>query len=451
LPAVTRRAVEAHPFPGVSVRPRVVELRSAAICAFVAWLSLAGAARAQIPAWMTRWSLAPRETGQVLNLGPLPSVARIIVPEKDGISYGSGTLVAVREQNGLIVTNWHVVRDASGPISVLFPDTFQSPAQVLKVDQDWDLAALAIWKPHAAPMPISIQPAQPGEDLLIAGYGSGQWRASAGKCTQYVSPGSKLPMEMVEVAATARQGDSGGPIVNARGELAGVLFGSGHGATSGSYSGKVREFLTSLAPEMAVEQPLAKPQPLIAAAPTPMPNWPGAKPPPSNSIPIAKAEIPAAKPDPYGPPVAPEPPTVSETPATLAAAQSSKPPTLTLPGKSKDDKSPSSALTTPDQELSRELTTPRTRELEPVVTRDAVESDAGYTYTPLPPRGGRSLSTSLDHAGPNELLTALWNSVVGSSHFEQGKSALALLGIALVLFRVLGSRRTHDSSDEAEE
>ena len=48
---------------------------------------------------------------------------------------------------------------------------------------------------------------------------------------------------MVEVAVSARQGDSGGPIFNSRGELAGVLFGEGHGRTSGSYCGRVRWFL----------------------------------------------------------------------------------------------------------------------------------------------------------------------------------------------------------------
>jgi hypothetical protein len=53
---------------------------------------------------------------------------------------------------------------------------------------------------------------------------------------------------MVEVSASARQGDSGGPIFNARGELAGVLFGSGGGTTSGSYAGRVGQFLATAWP-----------------------------------------------------------------------------------------------------------------------------------------------------------------------------------------------------------
>jgi hypothetical protein len=51
---------------------------------------------------------------------------------------------------------------------------------------------------------------------------------------------------MVELSTAARQGDSGGPILNARGELAGVLFGAGWGRTTGSYCGRVRSFLDSV-------------------------------------------------------------------------------------------------------------------------------------------------------------------------------------------------------------
>jgi hypothetical protein len=55
---------------------------------------------------------------------------------------------------------------------------------------------------------------------------------------------------MVELSVEARQGDSGGPILNNRGELAGVLFGASNGTTLGSFSGRVGEFLTSLAPDI---------------------------------------------------------------------------------------------------------------------------------------------------------------------------------------------------------
>jgi len=117
---------------------------------------------------------------------------------------------------------------------------------VLRQDADWDLAVLVIWKPDCEP--VSIAPRSPaiGEPLTIAGYGRGHYREETGPCTQYLSPGSGLPLQLVELVATARQGDSGGPIFNEKGELAGVLFGQGEGRTVGSCADRVRMFLTAV-------------------------------------------------------------------------------------------------------------------------------------------------------------------------------------------------------------
>ena len=192
---------------------------------------------------------------------PHPAVVRVIVPEGEGThSLGSGTLVDVNETNGLVLTNWHVVEAGRGPITVAFPDGFRSPAQVLGTDQDWDLAALLIRRPLVAPVSIAQQAPRPGELLSIAGYGSGNYRTASGTCTQYVSPGGQHPFEMVELSASARQGDSGGPIFNGRGELAGVLFGAGGGRTSGSYCGRVQQFLASLPAARLPVAPAAPPE-----------------------------------------------------------------------------------------------------------------------------------------------------------------------------------------------
>ena len=169
-----------------------------------------------------------------------------MAPERDGMSFGSGSLVAVNDTYGLVVTNWHVVRDAVAPVWVAFPNGFRSAATILKTDRDWDLAALAVWRPNVSPLPVATQAPQPGERLTIAGYGSGWFRAVLGQCTQYVSPGGNNPYEMVELSAPARNGDSGGPILNDRGEIAGVLFGSAYGQTTGSYCGRLRCFLSSV-------------------------------------------------------------------------------------------------------------------------------------------------------------------------------------------------------------
>ena len=211
--------------------------------------------------------------------GPHPAVVRVVVPERDGTAYGSGALVAVNESSGLVLTNWHVVRNATGPITVVFPDGFRSGAYLLRTDRDWDLAALAIRRPSVRPIAVSNQAPQPGESLTIAGYGSGSYRAVTGRLTQYVSPGGDRPFEMIELDAPARDGDSGGPILNTRGELAGVLFGSAFGRTTGSHCGRLRWFLNSIdgdfrrisAQAMLAQQSRRNPPPMASIdAPRPL-------------------------------------------------------------------------------------------------------------------------------------------------------------------------------------
>jgi hypothetical protein len=201
-----------------------------------------------------------------------PAVVRVVAPGNGSVSYGSGTLVDVKGDYGLVITNYHVINEATGNISVVFPDGFYSLATIRKVDRDWDLAALVIKRPQVSPVPISGSAPRPGEPLTIAGYGSGNYRAVTGRCTQYVAPDTRKPFEMVELAASARQGDSGGPILNSRGELAGVLFGEGGGRTAGSYCGRVQWFLASLtdrpSPPRSMPTDTARPEPPLLASNT---------------------------------------------------------------------------------------------------------------------------------------------------------------------------------------
>jgi hypothetical protein len=177
---------------------------------------------------------------------PHPAVARIVAPEPGGVSLGSGVLVDANAAQGLVLTNWHVIRDSRSAVLVQFPDGFQSAGTVVRFDEAWDLAAISIWKPSATPVPLATRNPAPGEPLSIAGYGRGSYRAQTGRCTEYLSPGTGYPRELVELAAPARQGDSGGPILDAEGRLAGVLFGEGEGRTVGSCVSRLRVFLASV-------------------------------------------------------------------------------------------------------------------------------------------------------------------------------------------------------------
>src|SRR3954453_16265 len=220
----------------------------------------------------TAWSLFGARSKAVYdsapgNVTPHPAVARIIVPEDGSTAFGSGTLVGVNKDHGLVITNSHVVRDGTGLVEVVFPDGFRSNAKPLKVDSDWDLAALVIWRPNVEPVKIASQPPRQGDLLTIHGYGRGQYRIATGHCTNYLSPRIDFPHEMVELDVEARQGDSGGPIFNQSGEMAGVLFGAGQGTTLGSFAPRVRYFLASAVPDF--EHSTSQ---TLAAAERPAPN-----------------------------------------------------------------------------------------------------------------------------------------------------------------------------------
>ena len=53
-------------------------------------------------------------------------MVRVTSIDREGTSLGSGVLVAVNQTHGLVITNWHVVRDTAGTILVSFPDGFGS-------------------------------------------------------------------------------------------------------------------------------------------------------------------------------------------------------------------------------------------------------------------------------------------------------------------------------------
>lgn len=253
----------------------------ATLPAVLAGLAMATAAAAakpaygQLPALSAAWGLAtpaqdawrPDLFADYLLTGqtPHPSVARIVAPDEGGVSLGSGVLVDANQSQGLVLTNWHVIRDTRSAVLVQFPDGFQSAGTVIRHDEAWDLAALVIWKPPVAPIQIADRPPQIGEQLTIAGFGRGAYRAQTGPCTVYLSPGTGYAKEFVELQATARQGDSGGPILDANGRLAGVLFGQNEGRTIGSCSTRLRAFLASVGSQGFTPPAEA---PILAAAPS---------------------------------------------------------------------------------------------------------------------------------------------------------------------------------------
>jgi len=180
--------------------------------------------------------------------GKHPAVARIDVDGGGGVIYhGSGTLVGVSYTHGVVLTNWHVVRDRVGDVTVRFPNGESFLARVVKEDKTWDLAALAIRPPSDVhPVALSNRVPKLGDPLTVAGYGGGSYRQSTGRMLQFCAPNMTDPTDILEVTTPSRSGDSGGPIFHGDGTMAGVLFGSVDGTTNGSHCERVGKFVASL-------------------------------------------------------------------------------------------------------------------------------------------------------------------------------------------------------------
>jgi hypothetical protein len=408
----------------------------------------------------------PAAQPRVVSTTPHPAIARIAVQEKDGISFGTGSLIDSRGQFGLVITNWHVVRDATGEISVEFPGGLRTPAKILKFDADWDLAALEIARP-AGVQPLAISSALPQrqENLVIAGYGAGNYRAAAGRCQQYLAPKEGMEFHMVEIDVEARQGDSGGPILNERGEIAGVLFGAGHGFTAGSYGGRVLSFLASVVPD-------GRP-----GSDTPQglnPNAIAQSPPPSLS-PTAD-HVPRT--DPFtalAPQVQDQLQAMAQPPAAagrvprnvLAPPRANASPELalvplpsrrSLPETRPQEPGPPSRLNV-DRSSITPLAPPQIVSTSPEPTTDLAPSATGITPAEGPPNSASlkprksaadTKPTSLQEAPADQLLAAAWKQIGGTTVADQVKTVLAafgVLGILVVLWRMMSRE---DRDEEAE-
>ena len=153
-----------------------------------------------------------------------PSVASVRTQE------GSGTGFLV-DSNGTIVTNAHVV-GTSKQVQVRFDDKGDyHDAQVLSVDASTDLAAIKIDASDAQGIrPLQLADSdnvQVGDSAIAIGYPLGLDRtATAGIISglerQIESPNGFSIDKVIQTDAPVNPGNSGGPLLNAKGQVIGV-------------------------------------------------------------------------------------------------------------------------------------------------------------------------------------------------------------------------------------
>ncbi len=139
---------------------------------------------------------------------------------------GSGWTVA----EGLVATNAHVVAGAD-EITVRRPDGEVRHARVVRFDADRDLAVLAV--NDLGQSPLGFGEVVAGGDAASIGYPGGQEAARVAAVSvreQRTTNGRDIyrerpaTREVVFLAAELRQGDSGSPVIDANGDVVGIVF-----------------------------------------------------------------------------------------------------------------------------------------------------------------------------------------------------------------------------------
>lgn len=186
-------------------------------------------------------ALDPQFSAPALDprLSTLDQSAHCRISVGDG-TLGSGTLVGRNDAVGLVITCAHLFDDGSSSIIASFPKAGRFNARLVDIDHANDLAALVIRRPEAEP--LNVCDGQPTGLLAACGFGpDGVFRGLQGPITgQAIAAGATYPS--TTIACAVRPGDSGGAVLNTRGQLVGVVWGQRDGQTYATCGRPVFDF-----------------------------------------------------------------------------------------------------------------------------------------------------------------------------------------------------------------
>jgi S1-C subfamily serine protease len=176
-----------------------------------------------------------RVTGYGGEAPPTPSEDKAEQPKegleedfhKEFLAVGTGVVI---DDQGTILTNLHVAGSAP-KLRVTFFDGSESDARIVGAEPDQDLAVIS-----PSVIPDNLQPAtlastqglNPGDEVVAVGFPFGIGpSASAGVISglhrEFADNEGPTMKDLIQFDAAANPGNSGGPLVNANGEVVGIV------------------------------------------------------------------------------------------------------------------------------------------------------------------------------------------------------------------------------------
>ncbi len=216
--------------PQAAITPQQLSLSFAAAAKMVEPAVVSIDTKGKMPEVTARSGAKPTEPGDLLDFFNRQ------MPRRPTYAVGSGFIV---DKRGYILTNAHVVAD-SARISVKLDSGEDYLAKIVGTDEETDLAVLKIEAGRDLPvvkMGDSGQ-AQVGDWVIAIGSPFGLTRTvTAGiiSQTQRATPSATLFQRFIQTDAAINRGNSGGPLVNMKGEVIGVN--SQIATTNGDFNG----------------------------------------------------------------------------------------------------------------------------------------------------------------------------------------------------------------------
>jgi serine protease DegQ len=206
-----------------------VTVTAALLAALLAGCSLAREPQARsAPAPVT--AIRAGSSARAAADGDIPAIVQKVEPSVVTISHDQGTgSGVVWSKDGVVVTNAHVVGDV-GEVEVAFFDGRRADGRVRATDPDTDLAVVDVERgdlqpatfqetlPAVGELAVAMGSPLGFQNTITAGIISGLHREIPGSAEQ----GIRSLVDLIQTDAAISPGNSGGALVNERGEVVGV-------------------------------------------------------------------------------------------------------------------------------------------------------------------------------------------------------------------------------------
>jgi S1-C subfamily serine protease len=191
---------------------RIERRRAAALAALVGAVLSVGVAAAQ-------------ETIAALHKRARDAVFLLRVFDAGGSEIGTGTGFLV--QDGLVVTNHHVVEGAFRVEAVLADERKVRATGIVALDEDLDLALLRLEPVALRPLQLDTGTVEPGDRVIVLGSPLGLSLSVSDGIVAALRPlglggDTGLNSPLLQITAPISPGSSGSPVLNTRGVVVGV-------------------------------------------------------------------------------------------------------------------------------------------------------------------------------------------------------------------------------------